>query len=191
MSSEELTPIQKEVMKYLQDHHISDKLNKIVNLLCKARPDDPMGFLGKALMNEAKSPVISKIVAREVLDSRGNPTVETDIYAIVWGEEKLVARAGAPSGASTGSNEALELRDGDQTRYLGKGVLKAVANVNGPINDGLKGSDPRNLRSLDETLCKLDGTPLKKNWVEMLLLRLHLRLLMLVPSCQRNNYFCI
>jgi len=88
--------------------------------------------------------------------------VEVDIYAIVWGEEKLVARSGAPSGASTGSNEALELRDGDSNRYLGKGVLKACANVNGPINDALKGSDPRNLRSLDELLCKIDGTPLKK-----------------------------
>jgi len=191
MSTEELTPIQKEVMKYLQDHHISDKLNKIVNLLCKARPEDPMGFLGKALMSEAKSPTISKVVAREILDSRGNPTVEVDIYAIVWGEEKLVARSGAPSGASTGSNEALELRDGDANRYLGKGVLKAVANVNGVINDALKGLDPRNLRSLDELLCKLDGTPLKKSWGEIHLLLPLLLLLTQVLSCLRNNYFCI
>ena len=75
---------------------------------------------------------IEKIIGREVLDSRGNPTVEVDVYL----ESGAFGRAAVPSGASTGVNEALELRDGDKSRYMGKGVLKAVANVNGPHRRG-------------------------------------------------------
>ncbi len=80
---------------------------------------------------------ISKIIAREIMDSRGNPTVEADVYleSGAWG------RAAAPSGASTGSREALELRDGDKARYLGKGVLKAVAAINDNIAPALMGKD--------------------------------------------------
>ena len=78
---------------------------------------------------------IEKVIGREILDSRGNPTVEVDVIL----ESGIMGRAAVPSGASTGENEALELRDGDKGRYLGKGVLKAVTNVNGPIAEALKG----------------------------------------------------
>jgi len=81
---------------------------------------------------------IVDIKGREVLDSRGNPTVEADVLL----DNGIIGSACAPSGASTGSREALELRDGDKSRYLGKGVLKAVANINGPIRDLLLGKDP-------------------------------------------------
>jgi enolase len=92
-----------------------------------------------------------------VLDSRGNPTVEVDVYCMVLGEEKLVARGSAPSGASTGSNEAKELRDGDEKRYLGKGTTKAVSNVNTILSEAVKGFDPRNLAKLDEALVYVLG----------------------------------
>ena len=80
---------------------------------------------------------IKSIIARQILDSRGNPTIEADVLL----EDNAFGRAAAPSGASTGSLEALELRDGDKSKYLGKGVLQAVENVNGPIADLLKGHD--------------------------------------------------
>ncbi|HSX69407.1 MAG TPA: phosphopyruvate hydratase, partial [Pseudomonas sp.] len=88
---------------------------------------------------------IVDIKGREVLDSRGNPTVEADVIL----EGGIVGSACAPSGASTGSREALELRDGDKSRYLGKGVLKAVANINGLIRDLLLGKDAREQKTLD------------------------------------------
>ena len=97
---------------------------------------------------------IKEIKAREVLDSRGNPTVEADVIL----ESGAFGTACAPSGASTGSREALELRDGDKSRYLGKGVLKAVANVNGPIREALLGFDANDQRGLDHKMIDLDGT---------------------------------
>ena len=97
---------------------------------------------------------IIDIKAREVLDSRGNPTIEADVTL----EGGFFGTACAPSGASTGSREALELRDGDNSRYLGKGVLKAVANVNGAIKDALLGMDAANQRALDNKMLELDGT---------------------------------
>ncbi|WP_064120751.1 phosphopyruvate hydratase [Pseudomonas fluorescens] len=97
---------------------------------------------------------IVDIKGREVLDSRGNPTVEADVLL----DNGIIGSACAPSGASTGSREALELRDGDKSRYLGKGVLKAVANINGPIRDLLLGSDPSDQKALDHAMIKLDGT---------------------------------
>ncbi|MFJ2693893.1 phosphopyruvate hydratase [Pseudomonas sp. NPDC087336] len=97
---------------------------------------------------------IVDIKGREVLDSRGNPTVEADVLL----DNGIIGSACAPSGASTGSREALELRDGDKSRYLGKGVLKAVANINGPIKDLLKGMDPSDQKALDLAMIKLDGT---------------------------------
>ncbi len=102
---------------------------------------------------------IEKIIGREVLDSRGNPTVEVDVYL----ESGAFGRAAVPSGASTGVNEALELRDGDKSRYMGKGVLKAVANVNGPIAEALKGMSALDQIRIDETMIALDGTPTKSN----------------------------
>src|SRR5690554_7031077 len=97
---------------------------------------------------------IVDIKGREVLDSRGNPTVEADVIL----DNGIVGSACAPSGASTGSREALELRDGDKSRYLGKGVLKAVANVNGPIRELLLGKDPADQQALDRAMIELDGT---------------------------------
>jgi len=109
--------------------------------------------------------IISKVRGREILDSRGNPTVEVEVTVEAPGGAglgKTVARgrASVPSGASTGEREALELRDGDKSRYLGKGVRKAVANINGEIAAAIKGRD-FSQRSLDETLIALDGTPTK------------------------------
>ena len=98
---------------------------------------------------------IKKIVAREVIDSRGNPTVEADIYS----ESGAFGRAISPSGASTGSREALELRDGEADRYMGKGVRKAVQFVNNEINRALLGRDINDQSAIDKTLTELDGTP--------------------------------
>ena len=97
---------------------------------------------------------IIDIVAREILDSRGNPTVECDVYL----ESGTMARAAVPSGASTGIREAIELRDGDKKRYGGKGVLKAVENVNGEIADAILGSEARDQAFIDRTMIELDGT---------------------------------
>ncbi len=103
--------------------------------------------------------LIAKIQAREILDSRGNPTIEADVTL----ESGAFGTACAPSGASTGSREALELRDGDKSRYLGKGVLKAVAAVNGPIRDALIGTSALDQRALDNIMLALDGTENKEN----------------------------
>ena len=102
---------------------------------------------------------IANIKGREVLDSRGNPTVEADVIL----EDGTIGTACAPSGASTGSREALELRDGDASRYLGKGVLKAVEAVNSKIRDALVGKDAADQRALDQIMLDLDGTENKAN----------------------------
>ena len=97
---------------------------------------------------------IAKIEAREILDSRGNPTIEADVTL----ESGVMARAQVPSGASTGSREAIELRDGDKSRYLGKGVLNAVSNVNGEIQKALIGQDVADQENIDKIMIDLDGT---------------------------------
>ena len=102
---------------------------------------------------------IKNVYAREILDSRGNPTVEVEVTL----DSGIVGTASVPSGASTGINEALELRDNDKNRYLGKGVLIAVNNVNTIIKDNIVGMDSLNQRKLDETLINLDGTENKQN----------------------------
>ncbi len=103
--------------------------------------------------------IIEKVFAREILDSRGNPTVEVDVTL----ECGIMGRAAVPSGASTGENEALELRDGDKGRYLGKGTLKAVANVNEKIAPVIEGMNVLEQRAIDQKMIELDGTPTKKN----------------------------
>ncbi|MCB5225527.1 phosphopyruvate hydratase [Alishewanella sp. 16-MA] len=100
---------------------------------------------------------IAKIIAREIVDSRGNPTVEADVYLT----SGVMGRGCAPSGASTGSREALELRDGDKSRYLGKGVLKAVANIDGPIQAALVGKNAYQQADIDQIMIDLDGTETK------------------------------
>jgi enolase len=100
---------------------------------------------------------ITRVHARQVIDSRGNPTVEADVTLI----SGAAGRAAVPSGASTGEHEALELRDADKSRYLGKGVLKAVANANGEIGKAVTGLDAADQRGLDHKMISLDGTPTK------------------------------
>src|SRR5678815_5132049 len=99
---------------------------------------------------------IRNLLGREILDSRGNPTVEVEVTL----ESGVMGRAMVPSGASTGEREALELRDGDKRRYLGKGVLKAVAHVNGELTSAVTGK-AQDLRGLDRLMIDLDGTPTK------------------------------
>ncbi len=106
---------------------------------------------------------IVDIIGREVLDSRGNPTVECDVLL----ESGVMGRAAVPSGASTGSREAIELRDGDKARYLGKGVLKAVQNINIEIAESILGLDASEQAFLDHTLIELDGTHNKARLVLM------------------------
>ncbi len=100
---------------------------------------------------------IVNIVGREILDSRGNPTVEVDVLL----EDGSLGRAAVPSGASTGAHEAVELRDGDKTRYLGKGVTKAIDAVEGEIFDAIGGMDAEDQVQIDDTMIALDGTPNK------------------------------
>jgi len=103
---------------------------------------------------------IKQVLAREILDSRGNPTVEVDVCL----ECGAKGRAGVPSGASTGVHEAVELRDGDENRYSGKGVIKAVAHVNDEIAKAVKGMDALNQADVDQTMINLDGTPNKSKF---------------------------
>ena len=106
---------------------------------------------------------IIDIHAREILDSRGNPTVEVDVTL----EDGTMGRAAVPSGASTGAHEAVERRDGDKTRYLGKGVLEAVAAVNGEIAEALAGMDATEQVSLDMAMMELDGTPRRRRIIRV------------------------
>ena len=100
---------------------------------------------------------IIDIIGREILDSRGNPTVEVDVIL----EDGTMGRAAVPSGASTGAHEAVERRDGDKSRYLGKGVLDAVAAVNGELAEALVGFDATEQVAIDAAMLELDGTPNK------------------------------
>ena len=102
---------------------------------------------------------IKDVIGREILDSRGNPTVEVDVVL----ENGIVGRAAVPSGASTGEREALEMRDGDKSRYLGKGTLRAVENVNGPLRNLVIGMDVADQKGLDYAMIELDGTETKSN----------------------------
>ena len=106
-----------------------------------------------------------KVIGREILDSRGNPTVEAEVYLI----DGTVGRGTAPSGASTGEFEALELRDGDKSRYLGKGVTKAVDNINTIINDTLVGLDASDIYAVDAAMIKADGTKDKSSCANAIL----------------------
>jgi enolase len=114
-------------------------------------PVEPARFLGDIMT------AITDVIGREVLDSRGNPTVEVEVFL----EDGTRGRAAVPSGASTGAYEAVELRDGDKKRYLGKGVQKALAAVEGEIFDAIGGMDAENQAKIDETMIALDGTPNK------------------------------
>lgn len=153
------------VSEYLNKHNLQKVLEDAINECYQNNAEDPSAFLasyfskksGGGIPSDAK---IDKLVGREILDSRGNPTVEVDVY--VSGNDRPIAFASAPSGASTGSNEALELRDSD-SRYGGKGVLTAVKNVNEALSKALHNQSPSKLTECDDALIKADGDPLKKN----------------------------
>ena len=113
---------------------------------------------------------IEKVIGREILDSRGNPTVEAEVYLA----DGTIGRGTAPSGASTGEFEALELRDGDKNRYLGKGVQKAVENINTIINDTLIGMDASDIYAVDKAMIDADGTKERQNLEQMLFLQYQL-----------------
>lgn len=115
---------------------------------------------------------IEKVIGREILDSRGNPTVEAEVYLA----DGTVGRGTAPSGASTGEFEALELRDGDKSRYGGKGVSKAVENINTVINDAVKGIDASDTYAVDKAMIDADGTMISQSSAQMLSLLFPLRL---------------
>src|ERR1044071_9416036 len=100
---------------------------------------------------------ILKIIGREILDSRGNPTVEADVHLA----DRSMGRAAVPSGASTGEHEAVELRDGDKNRYLGKGTRKAAAHINDELSGELYGKDAVQQAEIDQIMIRLDGTPNK------------------------------
>jgi len=155
MSAEKLS-----VTDYLNKYQLQKVVEDAINQCYKAQATNPTSFLASYFGTRTNTQAIQKLVGREILDSRGNPTVEVDVYT---SEDKIAGRASAPSGASTGSNEALELRDGDKSRYLGKGVIKAVKNVNGPLSDALKGKSVENLRECDNAMREKDGTELKTN----------------------------
>ena len=103
---------------------------------------------------------IEKVIGREIMDSRGNPTVEAEVYLV----DGTIGRGAAPSGASTGEFEALELRDNDKGRYLGKGVTKAVENINTSINEVILGMDASDIYAIDKAMIKADGTKDKSNF---------------------------
>ena len=119
---------------------------------------DRSGSMGKDLDME-NFLAIEKVIGREIIDSRGNPTVEAEVYLL----DGTVGRGAAPSGASTGEFEALELRDGDKSRFGGKGVTKAVENINTVINDALKGVDASDIYAVDAAIIAADGTKDKSN----------------------------
>ena len=129
-------------------------MNESWKLLCPITPETGKGrFRGKG-RRDMDYLEIEKVIGREIIDSRGNPTVEAEVHLA----DGTVARGAAPSGASTGEFEALELRDGDKNRFGGKGVSKAVDNINTVINDTLKGMDASDIYAIDKAMIKADGT---------------------------------
>lgn len=141
--------------EYIDKHNLQKKVEDALNATVKVKPGEPLSFLAAELLKLAPA-AITKIVGRQIIDSRGNPTVEADVHT-----HKGSFRAAVPSGASTGVHEAVELRDGDKSKYLGKGVTKAVQNINTIIAPALIGKDPRDQKAIDELMKELDGTPNK------------------------------
>jgi len=148
------------VNDYLNKYQLQKLIEDAINHCYQTQATNPTAYMASYFSTRTNTQAIQKLVGREILDSRGNPTVEVDVYT---SEDKVAGRASAPSGASTGSNEALELRDGDKSRYLGKGVTKSVNNINGPLSESLKGKNVDNLRECDDAMRQKDGTELKTN----------------------------
>ncbi|KAA8543788.1 hypothetical protein F0562_022035 [Nyssa sinensis] len=143
------------VQEYLGKHMLSRKIEDAVNAAVRAKTSDPVLFISNH-MRKAVPSVITKVKARQILDSRGIPTVEVDLYT-----NKGMFRASAPSGASSGMYEAIELRDGDKGSYLGNGVRRAVRNINEKISEALIGMDPTLQSQIDQAMIDLDKTEKK------------------------------
>ncbi|PNY17511.1 cytosolic enolase 3-like protein, partial [Trifolium pratense] len=143
------------VQEYLDKHTLSRKLEDAVNAAVRAKTSDPVLFISNHMKKGVQS-VITKVKARQILDSRGIPTVEVDLYT-----NKAMFRSSVPSGNSTGMYEAVELRDGDKGVYLGNGVAKAVKNINDKISEALIGMDPTLQSQIDHAMIDLDKTEKK------------------------------
>ncbi|QHN90897.1 Cytosolic enolase [Arachis hypogaea] len=143
------------VQEYLDKHMLSRKLEDAVNAAVRAKTPDPVLFISNHMKKSVQS-VITKVKARQILDSRGIPTVEVDLHT-----NKGVFRASVPSGDSSGMYEAVELRDGDKGVYLGNGVAKAVKNINDKISEALVGMDPTLQSQIDQAMIDLDKTEKK------------------------------
>ncbi|KAI3918450.1 hypothetical protein MKX01_041770 [Papaver californicum] len=140
------------VQEYLDKHLLSRKIEDAVNAAVRAKAPDPVLFISNHTRKAVRC-VITKIKARQILDSRGVPTVEVDLYT-----NKGMFRAAAPSGTSSGMYEALELRDGDSGKYLGKGVCRAVKNISEKVSEALVGMDPTLQSQIDQAMIDLDKT---------------------------------
>jgi enolase len=141
---------------------LAEIVNPLIAEVEASGAEDKIGALVLLLKKKVPCPVIEKLVGREVLDSRGNPTVEVDVYVKYLNTVLFAGRSSAPSGASTGSNEARELRDAASPRYGGKGTQQAVANVGALLSPALKGLKLCCLKALDDKIREVDGTPLKE-----------------------------
>lgn len=140
------------VQEYIDKHDLSKKIEDVINQTVKQKPDEPVSYMAAQLQKMSPSAIV-KVVGRQIVDSRGNPTCEADVYT-----HKGWFRAAVPSGASTGIYEAVELRDGDKSVYMGKGVQKAVENINKIISPGIAGMDPKDQTAIDNKMKELDGT---------------------------------
>ncbi|CAA3008897.1 cytosolic enolase 3 [Olea europaea subsp. europaea] len=143
------------VQEYLDKHMLSRKIEDAVNAAVRAKTPDPVLFISNH-MRKSVSSAITKVKARQILDSRGIPTVEVDLYT-----NKGIFRGASPSGASSGMYEAMELRDGDKGTYLGNGVSRAVKNINEKISEALIGMDPTLQTQIDQVMIDLDKTEKK------------------------------
>ncbi|CAD7700860.1 unnamed protein product [Ostreobium quekettii] len=143
------------VQEYIDRHNLPKLVEEAINACVKVKPEDPVGFMADHLRKMAP-PGITKVVGRQIIDSRGNPTVEADVHTA-----KGVFRAAVPSGASTGVHEAVELRDGNKPHWMGKGVSKAVDNINTKIGPMLIGKNPVEQKAIDDEMIALDATPNK------------------------------
>jgi enolase len=141
------------LQQYIDQHDLQKKIEQLINSCVQAKAEDPLSFMASKL-RDMTAPAILSVKGRMIIDSRGNPTVEADVTT-----HKGVFRAAVPSGASTGVHEAVELRDGDKAVFMGKGVSKAVANVNNIIAPALKGKNPVEQAEIDNFMnTELDGT---------------------------------
>jgi enolase len=140
------------IQDYIDQHNLQKQVEEVLNGTVKSKPVEPLSFMAQELLKKTPAK-ITKIIARQIVDSRGNPTVEAEVTTY-----KGTFRAAVPSGASTGIHEAVELRDGDKSQWMGKGVTKAVENVNELIAPALLGKDPTLQKEIDDAMIAVDGT---------------------------------